>query len=66
MKDFESCFTTNELEALRKFHEYFNVIVKDIDTSLPLETIQKNPKWVNLGKEASKALKEFGLHPTNR
>ena len=66
LKEFNSCFTKNELEALKIFHEYFELIVKDMDTNLPLETIQHNPLWINLTKKASEVLNEFKPHPTWR
>src|SRR5271170_4468169 len=41
LKDFESCFSKNELEAMRMFHNYFNSVADKIDTDKSFEEIQK-------------------------
>ena len=58
LKDFESCFSQKELEAMRVFHKYFDSIHK-IDIDRPFEEVQKDPEWIRLGEEAKKALAVF-------
>jgi hypothetical protein len=59
LKDFDSCFSAKELEAMRVFHEYFDSIHK-IEIERPFEEVQKDPDWIRLGEEAEKALAAFG------
>jgi hypothetical protein len=59
LKDFESCFSQKELEAMRTFHNYFNSVVGKIDTNKSFEEIQKDSNWIKLSEEAKKALAAF-------
>lgn len=64
INEFKSCFSEEELAAIRKFHNFFSTIVKEIDTGLPISIIQEDPKWIRLGEEASEALNTFDQRPT--
>ena len=58
LRFFESCFSKQELNALRNFHEYFNSIHK-IDISRDFNEVQKDPAWIELGVQAQMALAAF-------
>ena len=59
LKDFESCFSPKELEAMPAFHKYFESIHDKIDIEKPLEEIQKDPNRIKLSVEAKKVLDIF-------
>jgi hypothetical protein len=59
LKDFESCFSQKELEAMRVFRNYFDSVADKIDTDKSFEEIQKDPNWIGLALEAKKALAAF-------
>lgn len=58
LRFFKSCFSEEELSALRNFHEYFRSI-HEIDIERDFNELQKDPAWIELGAEAQRALAAF-------
>jgi hypothetical protein len=59
LREFESCFTSAELAAMRQYHTYFTSIVDRFDVDRQWEIIQRDPQWIHLTAEAQKALAVF-------
>ena len=58
LKDFESCFSREELEAMAHYHEYFNSI-RDFNVDREWNKITQDPLWQKLTQEAMEALEVF-------
>ena len=59
LRDFESCFSSAELDAMREYHAYFSSIVGHFDVDREWAAIQRDPAWIRLTSEAQKALAVF-------
>jgi len=63
VREFESCFSTEEIEALKKFHEHFESVADAIPPNLRLEELQTNRLWREVMVAAVKALEVFRSTP---
>ena len=59
LKEFESCFSNEELEAMARYHKYFGSIADDFNIDREWNEIQRDPLWQRLTNEAKDALNVF-------
>ncbi len=59
LKEFESCFSNEELKAMAQYHRYFASIADDFNIERKWSEIQSDPQWQRLTNEAKNALKVF-------
>lgn len=59
LKEFESCFSKEELEAMARYHRYFASISNEFNIDREWSEIQRDPQWQRLTDEARNALMVF-------
>lgn len=59
LADFKSCFTTIELKAMARYHDYLNSISDNFNVDRPCKEIVDDPRWIKLTLEAKTASTVF-------
>lgn len=59
LKEFESCFSDEELKAMAQYHSYFSSMAGSFNIDREWGEIQNDPQWQQLTDEARNALKVF-------
>ena len=58
--EFNNCFRQSELEALDRFHRFFDARVDQMPDDASPQELMANDQWQRIRREAIKTLKAFG------